>query len=503
MLTVHVRINDAAGKPTPVRARLLGPGDAYHAPLGRLADFATGAGEDVGGNLLLGSERFAYIDGTCEVRLPPGPLLVEAHQGPEVSPLRREVTLGPGQLSLRLAMERWIDLRTEGWYAGDVRAHDLPPHAALLEGAAEGLAVVNLLAYERPARDGAPAAVPNLLAFSGMAPALEGHNCLVAVNTLNAHPVLGTVGLLNSHRVVHPLRFGAPGALDHWSVADWCDQCHRKVGLVVWADVPRLTEEHPQGEALAALVLGKIDAFEVCHFPDTEPDVLGHYYRLLDCGLRVPLAGGSGKTSNRVPLGAVRTYAHLGADVPLTYAGWIAAVRAGRTFVTNAPLLTLSVDEQGPGAVLARSAGQPVRVRAETRSAVPFDQLEVLVNGFVSAAKPASGNRQSAVVETEIPVTSSAWVVARCWSHERLADGQCVYAHTSPVHIEVEGAPLRPDADTLEPLLAVLDRTRAWVENSARCESERQRQHLIEVLQAAQRELVRRGGEDGGPGERS
>src|SRR2546429_2281312 len=52
-----------------------------------------------------------------------------------------------------------LDLRTEGWYAGDIRAHDLPPHGALLEGAAEGLAVVSLLAYERPPRDGAPPAV--------------------------------------------------------------------------------------------------------------------------------------------------------------------------------------------------------------------------------------------------------------------------------------------------------------------------------------------------------
>jgi hypothetical protein len=332
-----------------------------------------------------------------------------------------------------------------------------------------------------------------LLAFSGSAAALQGPECLVAVNTLNAHPVLGTVSLLNSHRIVHPLRFGAPGELDHWSIADWCDQCHRKAGLVVWADTPRLGDEHPQGEALAALVLGKIDAFEVCYFADVEPDVLGDYYRLLDCGVRVPLAGGSGKRSNLVPLGAVRTYAHLGSGAPLTYAAWIEAVRAGRTFITNAPLLTLTVGEQGPGVVLPRSAGQTVRVRAEARSAVPFDQLELLVNGTVSAAKTASGNRLSAVVETDVPVIGSAWIAARCWSRERLADGQCVYAHTSPVYLHVEGAPLRPEADTLAPLLAVLGRTLAWVAGPARCENERQRQHLTEVLQAGQQALSRRG----------
>src|SRR5262245_49907188 len=118
MHTVHIRVNDAGtGKPVPVRIRFLGADGTLYVPFGRLADFATGPGEDVGGNVLLGGERFAYIDGACEVSLPAGTVTVEAHKGPEYVPLRREVTLGPGQISLRLAVERWTDLRPGGWYA--------------------------------------------------------------------------------------------------------------------------------------------------------------------------------------------------------------------------------------------------------------------------------------------------------------------------------------------------------------------------------------------------
>ena len=58
------------------------------------------------------------------------------------------MTLGSGKMALRLAIERWIDLRSEGWYSGDTRAHFLSPHAALLEAAAEDVAFVNLLALE-------------------------------------------------------------------------------------------------------------------------------------------------------------------------------------------------------------------------------------------------------------------------------------------------------------------------------------------------------------------
>src|SRR5262249_45861551 len=160
---------------------------------------------------------------------------------PEYSPLHRQTTLGPGQLSLRFAVERWADMRADGWLSADTRAR-LSPHTAVLEGAAEGLDIVNVLA------DG----TPDLLPFSGGAPALERHGCAAVVNPLNAHPVLGTLALLDCHRVVYPLRFGGDLA-DDWSLADWCDQCHRKRGLVVWPDLPRLTDDRPQAEALAAL----------------------------------------------------------------------------------------------------------------------------------------------------------------------------------------------------------------------------------------------------------
>ncbi len=493
MLTVHVRITDAAtGKPTPVRARFLDASGGLHMPFGRLADFSTGPGMDVGGQVRIGTSRFAYIDGAGEVRLPPGPITVEVYKGPEYSPLRREVTLGPGKISLRFAVERWIDLHAEGWYSGDTRCLYLTPHAALLEGAAEDLAVVNLLAFERAAFQGVPGAISNLNAFSGTKACLETPGYLVAVNTLNVHSFLGTVALLDSHRPVFPLRFGAPEGLDDWSVADWCDQCHRKRGLVVWPHTPRLQTDTPQGEALAALLLGKIDAFEVSFFDDPEPEVLGDWYRLLDCGMHVPLVGGSGKDSNAIALGAVRTYAHLPDGQTMGYAAWIDAVKAGRTFVTNGPLLTLTADGSGPGAVLKLlPQGRRIPVRIEARGTAGFDRVELLLNGSIVASKQASGNRQYALLEVELAPTETAWLAARCWAKDRLPDGQCVYAHTSPIYLEMEGKPLSSPPESVTPLLAILDRTLDWVVREARCETEQQRNHLLEVLRGAREKLTR------------
>ena len=487
MLTVHVRVNDAAtGQPTPVRIRFVDAAGVCRLPLGRLAEFATGAGEDVGGQVRLGGDAFAYIDGTCEVRLPPGPIHVEVHKGPEYVPLRLNVVLGPGKISLRLTIERWTDERTRGWYSGDCRAHELSPHAARLEGAAEGLDVVNLLARQRAAQDGRPAAFINLLDFSGARPTLEGSPC-VAVNTCNVHPILGTVALLNCHRVVYPLRFGAPEGLDDWSVADWCDQCHRKKGLVIWADEPRLTREHPQGEALAALLLGKLDAFEIASFDDVHSPALAEWYRLLACGQRLPLVGASGKDRNTVALGAVRTYARLEPGEEFGYGAWIEAVRAGRTYVTNGPLLTLTVDGQDPGSVLSLPGeGGTVAVRAEARSIPAFDQLELISNGEVVAAVEAGGDPRTATLEMPLRVTAGGWLAARC------TRGTAVRVHTSPVYVVVEGRPLRPGSASVAPLLAVLDQTLAWIEGEARCASEPQRAQLAETIRVAKQELSRR-----------
>ena len=194
-----------------------------------------------------------------------------------------------------------------------------------------------------------------------------------------------------------PAALRRPDRADDWSVADWCDQCHRKRGLVVWTHLlPRLTEFAPQGEALAALLLGKIDAFEVSRLDDPEPDVLADWYRLLDCGLRVPLVGGSGKDSNAIALGAVRTYARLADGQPFGYAAWVDAVKAGRTFVTNGPLLNFTADGFGPGATLPIPAeGKTVSVRVEGagRTGLTASNCCSIAPSWHRRRRPATGSQ--------------------------------------------------------------------------------------------------------------
>ncbi len=445
MLNVHVRITDSTTQqPTPARLRISTTEGIHFAPLGYAPEFPTGRNEAVGGQLALGGERWFYCDGTCEIALPHCvPLRVQLSKGPEFTPVDEQVTLGAGQLALRFQITRSIDRRVAGWTRLDSRCHFLSPHAAWLEAAAEDLDCVNLLAipYLLLARDANTYRTsPNLLAFSGQQPALESRGHAVVVNTLNTHPVLGKIALLHSHRPVYPLTFGGEES-DDWGICDWCDQCHRKGGLTVWVDAFESVAGLVGCEALVAAILGKIDAIEVTPAPRKTP-LVPWLYHLWNAGFLVPLVGGSGKDSNKVVLGAMRTYV----DTSRGHTWW-EAIRAGSTFVTTGTRLLLQVDEH--------------RCQVSVEPRLPTERVEVVINGAAQAIPPSQ--------ELSVPMSEPGWIAARCYS------GNGSFAHTSPVRV---GTPPRK-AEAVAKLRTQIAEIMAWANNHGRYHTIRRREQLL------------------------
>jgi hypothetical protein len=360
-------------------------------------------------------------------------------------------------MALRFSIARHSDLRGEGWYSGDARCREPAPHAALLEAAAEDLAVVHLLAREHGPT------YPHLVAYSGQRASLERPGHVVAVGTENRHRVLGGLALLHTHRVVYPLTFGAPEESDDWSLDDWCGQAHRKGGLVVWTEPWSL----PQGrgqlsgsgyEALANAILGHIDALEVTAY--NHAIALDIWLLLANAGVQLPLVGASEKSSNLTPLGEVRTYAQLPGGGPFTLAGWIEAVRTGRTFVTAGPLLRLNAN--GPD------------VHAAVTGHAAVDRVELVCDGEVVASGEAncSMHRENLI---------GRWLAARA----RVGDQ--VVAHTSAVGL----AATRPtNANGIAQLTEWLDTGKAWVETHAHFQKPGSRDHLIGLFLQARWRLA-------------
>ena len=489
MLNVSLRVTDSAtGRPTPCRLHVRDEGGRPYPPLGRLAEFPCRRNEDVGAGLRQAQRTAWAIDGACEVPLPAGaPLTVEISKGLFHKPVSHVVTLKPGQLALRFTLEPWAP--GAGFTQADSRGHFLTPHGARLEAAAEGLDIVNLLAVAQdvPSIDGVLyRSLANVTAFSGQAEAFGAARGGVFVNTLNLHPVLGRLSLLNCHRVVHPLTFGTLGATDDWSLGDWCGQCHRKKGLVVWADAYRPDAGVPGGEALVQAVLGRVDAFEIDGLPRKTP-ILPAWYQLLNAGVHLPLLGGSGKDSNVLPLGCVRTLTpKVNGEIP-AYGEWIEQVRRGATQVTNGPVIRWTINgESAPPRVNLSEAGRLI-VRAEARSPVPFGQLELIANGAVIASATAATEDPLATLEADVPVSAGLWLAVRCRSGAPAAvyPQTPVFAHTSATAVTVGGVPRPRNAAACQALVKQMEAVLEWAETTGRyAEPKFQRQLLADVAAA-------------------
>jgi hypothetical protein len=111
--------------------------------------------------------------------------------------------------------------------------------------------------------------------------------------------------------------------------------------------------------------------------------------RLLNCGVRLACTGGSDfpfSAALLAPwypnLGLDRTYAQV--EGSFSYPAWLEAIRKGRTFATNGPLLFFTVDGQPPGSEI-RAPASHSRMRLDARAVCNYglDCLEIVCNGAV------------------------------------------------------------------------------------------------------------------------
>src|SRR5262249_51831443 len=136
--------------------------------------------------------------------------------------------------------------------------------------------------------------------------------------------------------------------------------------------------------------------------------------------------------------GGDRVYVHSGA--PLSYERWIEGLKAGRSFVTNGPMLTFTVDDHEPGDVLKLGESPKIRVRASARSRFPLTKAEVIHNGKPIAAASLDADRLTATLDKELTLDRGGWLAFR-------TDGpgtpdtalSSLNAHSNPVYIEVGG----------------------------------------------------------------
>ena len=427
-------------------------------------------------------QEYFYADGSFRVEVPAGKTELRLSGGLEVIP--QTVVLDVQQATHReVRLQRWIEMAAQNWYSGDSHVHlhtggkyPVSMEDALLAARAEGVNYVNLCVSNNLGDD-----IRDADLITGKPHTLSTDKHVLIFGEEMRSSIYGHMQFFGIRKLVEPQYTGfdnTPHENDFPANYTLAAEACRQGGLVTYAhpmfaDQPLPFGEDPTKPNGAArelpvdAMLGVVQAVDLICYNSDEKRSTDLWYRLLNCGLKLSACVGTDALLDQStdPLGGGRVYVQT--TDKLSHASWLAALRAGKTFVTNGPMLELTVDDAQIGATLSRSPGK-LSVQADVRSRVPFTHVEVILNGVVVATRECTPSPKGRQLQTEqftvaIPVEHTSWVALRVRGpdHPALFDGPA-FAHSSPVYVHIADKPLvRPQdaayfVDWIDRLLRVV-----------------------------------------------
>ena len=497
--TLTIDIADEQGRPVPARLAIIGSDGRAAAP-----DSAWMHADDGFDRKLQSSEtHYFHCPSRCTVEVPPGQTSFWVQHGFRYLPLRGRVGVGVGdntKLSLKLqpnnlpaSFGRFVsaDLHVHMNYGGHYRA---TPETLAGQAHAEDLNVVYNLLVNKEER------VPDIAYFRPGPDPASGDGVLILHSQEYHTSYWGHLGLLglSDHYLApgfsayqnSPLASAYP---DNGAIADLAHAQGALVGYVHPFDtVPDpVNDKSLTNELPADVAHGKVDYMEIVGFSDHK-STAEIWYRLLNLGFRLPAGAGTDAMTNyaslRGPVGMNRVFLDTAGD--MSPPALLAALKAGRTFASNGPLLGLEVAGKHPGDTVSRTAPGKLRYRIALRSFVPVDHLELVRNGKVVKAFSLR-DRRWFDAEGDLPVATSGWVVLRAWNNKAnpLVLDIYPYATTSPVYVEMPGG-LPPDPADAAYFAAWIARVIADAEKRSDFKDEREKTATMDYLRAARGRFV-------------
>ena len=398
-------------------------------------------------------------DGEVTLQLDGGLYEYTVERGPEYRRVRGKVTVVPGKETLRrVTLKRIVDLSQRGWWSGDLHIHRQVADVSLLMRS-EDLHVGPVLTVWNQRNLWARQPLPDKLLVE-----VERDRWM---HILSCEDERGG-GALLYFNLRQPLDFRGdgreyPSPLKHLDTARARPHVWIDIEKPFWWDVPTW------------VATGRIDSIGIANnhmcrstvYPGEAwgrsrderrlPAPLGNgfysqelYYRLLNCGFRIPPSAGSASGVLPNPVGYNRVYVHL--DGPLTYASWWKGLAAGRSFLTNGPLLLARANGRHPGSVFRVKAGDELLVDfdVELFGDDPIKALEVVVSGKVVQrieAPPARGGVRLA----QLALKESGWFLIRALSD---VAHTFRFASTAPYFVEAGEVPKRIHRSDVEFFMA-------------------------------------------------
>ncbi len=454
------------------------------------------------------ANRWWVLPGPSTVRVPAGKVAIEALHGLETEVARAEIDLtGLEKGRARLALRRFWDSAGRGWRGANTHLHlqKIPRREAdryLREvPRADGLDVLFVSYLERAEVDReyvtnayTDADLRELSAETGVvfgngeehrhnflntgdAPGQSfsgegyGHVMFLDLKKL-IRPVSIGRGIMKEGTDGRPLQAGIDEARKQGATVLWC---HNTFGL---EDIPNWATGRPHAQNIF----------------DGSPEAHGTYrdtfYRYLNAGLRVPFSTGT----DWFIYDFSRAYAPV-ADLKGPR-DWLRALEAGKTYITNGPLLEFDAAGKGIGETVRLEQPGRVRVKARAAGRVDFRRIELVRNGEVVATLGSrrDGGRFAAELEQDLELAGPAWLALRVPppptkeapdpAFPKSELGGPLFAHTSPVYVEVAGRAVW-NGEAVQGLLDEVRRARETIEKRGLFADDHEKGHVLAVYAAA------------------
>ena len=495
--TLSVRIVDGlSGRPTPVRILLRDANGVRPQvrgavavsesaiPIPRQAIAVMWGQNDRAQGYAIQPDGSFYVDGAFDIRVPPGKYTLTISKGNEYVRRTEVIDLAANaSVTRQYGMSRWVDMPARGWYSSDDHIH-------LRRSPGDDKAIAQWIAAE-------DIHVGNLLqmgdfwmvyfsqyAFGPSGRYQEAGRILSPGQEDPRTPEIG-----------HTISLGASdfarAQADYYSFDRLFDRVHQLGGVTGFAH-QGMSFHGYRGMALNTL-RGKTDFLELAQFCVAEgPLALDHYYEFLDLGIKLTALAGSDFPwcgQGFAQIGNARFYTYTGGE--LTFDRWMAAMKAGHTFVTTGPVLTLKVNDHIPGDTVDVPPGAKLQISAEAFGnsvQTPLRSLEIIGHGKVLARSSAS-DPAHLTVSLELPAGHGIWIAAKCEA------GAGQVAHTTPVYVTVNGASFRNPAnysqnlDRMEGYLKELEQELAAPGTTVDSQSSRHKAQLQRQIAEARAKL--------------
>ncbi len=452
-LEIHV-VEADTGADVPARVRIRDSSGADHVP--------PGAAE-----IPIAGDRWFAAWGLIRMEVPAGAIDIRVERGTEYRPIHLTIPVENGRTAQKkMELSRWIHMRKLGYVCGENHIH-IPPENLPASLAAEGLDFGTTLAWWNGSKHAMAQDQMWLqnLRFGGM-------DIPASLFDAEVEQEWGSVYLMG---LKSPMNLAADPARSNLPFI----RLARSQGALVCYHAGWTRE------VLIDALAGGVDVVNVCNnmfhrhkylprrhyanlleaegmpeYQDTPEDIYrmncDSYYRLLNCGLRLAAGAGSAPGAKTTPAGYNRAYVRAG-DQP-TYTDFLEAWRQGKNFVTNGPMLFLTVDSiRMPGDTIALpSSGGVITCVLRAVSDQPLKTLELVSNGKVLQSLTDLPDPYKAELKAEVPVSQGAWIAGRCTATDELLSDEELshyvkggpkpeapcrmrFAHTSPVYVTVGG----------------------------------------------------------------